>query len=92
MSGVLTEWVANVGRALMGGGLLGWGGTSRQCRKVRLDPRVCYVSFTGAKPDHSDMLPYTTVRGEMLIADFDAEGNIIGVELVGPNGEKPCQR
>jgi uncharacterized protein YuzE len=27
----------------------------------------------------------------MLIADFDADGKIVGIELVGPAGQKPCQ-
>jgi hypothetical protein len=32
------------------------------------------------------------VRAEMLIADIDANGQIIGIELVGPAGQKPYQR
>jgi hypothetical protein len=55
-------------------------------------PTVCYVRFVDAKPDHSEELLYMTARGEMLIADFDVEGTIIGIELVGPPGQKPCQR
>jgi uncharacterized protein YuzE len=62
-----------------------------QCQKIAISPQVCYVRFVEGTPDHSDELPYVTARGEMLIADFDADGKIIGIELVGPTGQKPCQ-
>ena len=61
------------------------------CEKVDVSPLVCYLRFAAGKPDHSDQLPHLTARGEMLIADFDSEGRIIGIELVGPPGQKPCQ-
>jgi len=61
------------------------------CQKIAVDEQVCYIRFTEGKPDHSEELPYETARGEMLIADFNAEGKIIGIELVGPRGQKPCQ-
>ncbi len=65
---------------------------SEQCQKIAVDQQVCYLRFVEGKPDHSDELPYETARGELLIADFDADGKIIGIELVGPTGQKPCQR
>ena len=64
---------------------------SRQCHKLAVGPGVCYLRFVDGRSDHSAELPYTTARGEMLIADFDAENKIIGIELVGPPGQKPCQ-
>jgi len=65
---------------------------SGDCQKIAVDQQVCYIRFIDGTPDHSSELPYQTARGEMLIADFDAEGKIIGIELVGPAGQKPCQR
>ena len=62
-----------------------------QCQKITISQQVCYVRFVEGTPDHSGELPYVTARGEMLIADFDADGKIIGIELVGPTGQKPCQ-
>jgi hypothetical protein len=62
-----------------------------QCQKIQIAEQVCYLRFVDGKPHHSDDLGYQTARGEMLIADFDADGRIIGIELVGPTGQKPCQ-
>jgi Protein of unknown function (DUF2283) len=64
---------------------------SGQCQKIVVAEQVCYLKFVDGQPHHSDQLPYHTARGEMLIADFDADGHIIGIELVGPGGQKPCQ-
>ena len=64
---------------------------ANQCQAITVAEQVCYLKFVEGKPDHSNELPYTTARGEMLIADFDADGKIIGFELVGPPGQKPCQ-
>jgi hypothetical protein len=61
------------------------------CQKIDVAEPVCYLRFVNAKAHHSGELPYQTARGEMLIADFDEAGNIIGIELVGPPGQKPCQ-
>ena len=65
---------------------------SGQCQKIAVDQQVCYIRFMDGKPDHVSELPYVTARDEMLIADFDADGKIIGIELVGPAGQKHCQR
>ena len=62
-----------------------------KCQKIDIPAQVCYLRFRKGKPDHSAHLDYVTARREMLIADFDAEGRIIGIELVGPPGQKPCQ-
>jgi uncharacterized protein YuzE len=62
-----------------------------RCQKIVVGDQVCYLRFADGKADHSSELPYTTARGEMLIADFDADGRIIGIELVGPPGQKSCQ-
>ena len=62
---------------------------SGQCQKLSVAQQVCYLRFVEAKPSQSSELPYQTARGEMLIADLDADGRIIGIELVGPG--KPCQ-
>jgi uncharacterized protein YuzE len=62
---------------------------SGQCQRIEVAQQVCYIRFVEGKPNSSNELPYQTARGEMLIADLDAEGRIIGIELVGPG--KPCQ-
>ena len=64
---------------------------SEQCQKISVAEQVCYLRFVDGKPDHRAELPYETARGEMLSADFHADGKIIGIELVGPAGQKPCQ-
>ena len=61
------------------------------CQKIVVGEQVCYLRFTDGKTDHSTELPYRTARGEMLIADSDPDGRIIGIELVGLPGQKPCQ-
>jgi hypothetical protein len=60
------------------------------CKSVSVGRQVCYITFVEGTPHHSDELTFHTARGEVLIADFDAEGRIMGIELVGPN--KPCQQ
>ena len=64
---------------------------TERCQQMNIAEHVCYLRFVDAKPVHSDMLPYRTARDEMLVLDFDAEGRILGIELVGPDGQKPCQ-
>jgi uncharacterized protein DUF2283 len=62
---------------------------SAPCQKIVVAKEVCYLRFADGKPDHTNELPYRTARGEMMIADFDADGRILGIELVGSG--KPCQ-
>jgi uncharacterized protein YuzE len=62
---------------------------SKSCRSTIVAADVCYISFGKSKTiDHSDEIGHS-VRGELMIADFDADGHIIGIELVGRG--KPCQ-
>ena len=61
------------------------------CQKIFVADQVCYLKFVEGKPHHSGELLHRTARGETLIADFDADGKIIGIELVGPPWQKPCQ-
>ena len=49
---------------------------------------ACYVSFGSATVERSDELGFTT-RGESVIADYDKDGHIIGLELLSP--DKSCQ-
>ena len=60
-----------------------------RCQKIAVAREVCYIGFVRQQADHSAELPYLTARGEIIIADFDADGRIIGIELVGSG--KPCQ-
>jgi hypothetical protein len=59
------------------------------CQRVTVASAVCYLRFTDAPHSGRQDLGYRTARGEMLIADIDAAGRIVGLELVGPG--KPCQ-
>jgi uncharacterized protein YuzE len=61
------------------------------CRTIAIAEEVCYLRFAEGQVHHSGELSHETARGELLIADFDAEGRILGIELVGPPGQKPCQ-
>ena len=59
-----------------------------QCLRVQVPNEACYVRFSGSAVARSSELGESS-RGEMLIADYDANGRIIGIELVG--ADKPCQ-
>lgn len=63
------------------------------CVETQITEDCCYVRFgdwpQGPAARRSRELG-RTVRGERLIADVDAEGHIIGLELVGGT-LKPCQ-
>lgn len=58
------------------------------CRNVCVPREACYVSFGSATVERSDELGFTT-RGESVIADYDKDGHIIGLELLSP--DKSCQ-
>lgn len=65
--------------------------TVLSCQHYEVPPDVCYIRFV----PRSDTVKRSTreigftARGETMIADFDAEGRVIGIELVG--GNQPCQ-
>ena len=61
------------------------------CIETPIPENSCYVRFgpAPARGMTSGQIG-TTVRGERVIADFDAEGRIIGLELIG-GPAKPCQ-
>lgn len=60
------------------------------CLEIEVDRDVCYVRFGHLKePSRRTRDLGLTVRGETIIADIDADGRIVGLELVGG---KPCQR
>ncbi len=65
--------------------------TEHDCKGLPVAEEICYVRFAGpdAVAHHSEQLS-NTVRGEMVIADYDDRGRIIGLELLG--GGKPCQQ
>ena len=63
--------------------------TTIRCRAVLVPREACYVRFKDGKIDRSDDIG-TTARGESLIADYDSEGQILGIELIGAH--KPCQQ
>jgi hypothetical protein len=60
-----------------------------RCTRLDVSPDACYVRFAHVENHGSRELPFRTVRGEMLIGDFDHDGRLIGIELVGSG--KPCQ-
>ena len=63
-----------------------------KCVHIKVPPHACYVIF-GDEKDRaeggSDYTKFKTVLGDAIILDFDAEGRVVGIELVG---DKPCQR
>ena len=58
------------------------------CQRILVDRKVCYVQFGKKSVARSGDIG-TTTRGEMMIADYDSDGHINGIELIGPG--KPCQ-
>ena len=60
-----------------------------ECKHLRIEKDICYLEFGEMiKPHHSNEIGITR-RGESIIADYDEEGNIMGLELVGE--DKPCK-
>jgi len=63
---------------------------SRVCHKIDVPLTACLLRFG---PPSKVMLSCdpigTTVRNEMIVAEFDAVGRILSLELVGDG--KPCQ-
>ncbi|MQA29448.1 MAG: DUF2442 domain-containing protein [Luteitalea sp.] len=61
------------------------------CRETQIDEGCCHGRF-GAAPTAGIRSREIgrTVRGELVIADVDADGHIVGIELVG-GPPKPCQ-
>lgn len=62
-----------------------------ECLKVGVSKDACYVRFgiRTAVVAYSEPLAYRTIRGDLMILDFDAEDRVIGIELLG---DKPCQK
>lgn len=64
------------------------------CKGQHIPPDVCYLLFTDiihpGEVHHSKDFGYT-IRGEMVIVDYNNDGKIIGIELVNPD-IKPCQQ
>lgn len=65
-----------------------------KCVKVQIPKEACYIYFGERKEDDYDVsgeLGYTN-RGEQVFVDFNKEGEIIGIELLGSDeAPKPCQ-
>jgi hypothetical protein len=59
------------------------------CHTLAVPATACYLRFSDDRVQDTHHAG-TTTRGEMFIIDFDAEGRIVGVELVGTG--KPCQQ
>ena len=56
-----------------------------------LNARKVTVAESEVKVHHSVELGYT-IRDELMIADYDEKGDIIGIELLGSKkAKKPCQ-
>lgn len=62
-----------------------------KCVQLSVPENVCYVRFADNLDGYDGSKELgTTVRGESVIADFDREGRIIGLELFA--WTKPCQK
>lgn len=64
----------------------------KSCKKLFVPEKVCYISFAEQPVSSLSSLEIVgyTLRGEQIIFDYDADGSVIGIELVAPN-LKPCQ-
>jgi hypothetical protein len=58
------------------------------CANIEVPPATCYLRFAAGVPANTDYVG-RSLRGEMVIFDYDADGRILGIELVGD--DKPCQ-
>jgi uncharacterized protein YuzE len=58
------------------------------CVHIDVPPATCYLRFSDGVPARTEHIG-TSSRGEMVIFDYDADGRILGIELVGD--DKPCQ-
>ena len=59
------------------------------CKIVGVGRDVCYIRFARtAVVVLSQPQRVKTTRGEELVFDYDADGHVIGIELLGG---KPCQ-
>jgi hypothetical protein len=63
--------------------------TDNDCQQLVVPREVCYLRFSEAPIAESRDIDLSTARREILIVDLDREGNVIGMELLGPG--KPCQ-
>jgi len=68
--------------------------TGKRCKTVSVPPDACYVRFgpkTGKYKYSED--DWHTARGELMIVDFNADRQVIGIELVGLSkaATKACQ-
>jgi len=62
-------------------------------QNINISPDVCYIGFLRkgelTRCDHSKEC-FETIRGELMIFDFDRNNKVVGIELVEPN--KSCQK
>jgi uncharacterized protein YuzE len=63
----------------------------RHCHELPVSTNTCYIRFVETEKVMNSAEIGTTARGEMMIADLDANGRVIGIELVAPT-LKPCQQ
>lgn len=56
------------------------------CLVQEISPRACYIRFQDSEVYRSEHIGQTS-RGEILVADYNDRGDIIGIELLG---DKPC--
>ena len=60
----------------------------QECRTVNVPIDACSLMFETGRVANSDIIGHTA-RGKLVVADYDADGRILGLELVGEG--KPCQ-
>jgi uncharacterized protein YuzE len=60
------------------------------CEEVQVKESICYLRFGVPSGKRKTIDLGRSVRDEMLIADLDEFGRVIGIELVG-GVDKPCQ-
>ena len=62
-----------------------------RCHELPVSTTTCYIRFAETVRVVKSAEIGTTARGETMIADFDATGRVIEIELVAP-ALKPYQQ
>jgi hypothetical protein len=57
------------------------------CVHLDVPPATCYLRFVDGVRERTEHVG-TISRGEMVIFDYDVDGRILGIELIGD--DKPC--
>lgn len=63
------------------------------CKNIFVPKDVCYIDFRSRKAKGQIKTAKqmgNTIRGEMVVVDYDKKGRMVGIELL--SNDKPCQK